>query len=360
MNKVHEVKKQHLEQLAQYRDSIIKKPPLRHLFLELTLRCNQFCIHCGSRCGEHECPPELTLDQYKKILDDIKHDMDISSFQLNITGGEPLLRRDFFEIMDYANKLGYRWGMTTNASLIDDDVAKRLHEVGMKTVSVSIDGLRDTHDELRGRKGAYDLAIRGINALAKVGKFQNIMVTTVVNHRNIGELPELFEIMKGLEIDSWRVINIEPMGRANDHPELELTPEEYRYLINYIREKRLEGYPLEYGCSHYLGLEYERTVRDWYFICTAGINVASIMANGNIVACLDIERRPELVQGHILRDNFKDVWENGFQVFRENLSDRNEECKNCEHCRFCNGGAHHSWDYDNDKPNLCFKGILFE
>lgn len=359
MNKVYEVKKQNLEKLAEYRDTLLKKPVLRHLFLELTLRCNQFCIHCGSRCGEHENPPELTLGQYKKILDDIKRDFDISKFQLNITGGEPMLRRDFFDIMEYANKLGYLWGMTSNASLITDETARRLYECGMKTISVSIDGLRDTHDSLRGKKGAYDSAMRGIEALCKVGKFQNVQVTTVINHSNICELDALFDIMTSIDIDSWRVINIEPMGRACDHPELVLTKEEYKYLFDYIRNKRLEGYPVEYGCSHYLGLEYERTVRDWYFICTAGIYTASIMANGNIVSCLDIERRPELVQGNILTDNFKDVWENRFEVFRQNLSDKNEKCRKCEHARYCNGGAHHSWDYDRDEPIVCFKDILF-
>ena len=353
------VKAGHLKQLAEYRESILKKPPLKHLFLELTLRCNQKCIHCGSRCGEHDNPPEISLEQYKRILDDVKRDFDISKLQLNITGGEPLLRRDFYEIMEYANNLGFIWGMTTNASLIDDKAAEKLYRCGMKTVSVSIDGLRETHDSLRGRVGAYDSAMRGIKALCGNGKFQSVQVTTVINHRNIGELDELFEIMKGIDIDSWRVINIEPMGRANDHPELTLTPEEYKYLFNYIREKRLEGYPLTYGCSHYLGLEYERTVRDWYFMCSAGVYTASIMANGNIVACLDIERRDDLVQGNIHRDNLRDVWENRFEVFRKDLSDRNAECRNCDHRRFCCGGAHHSWDYDNDKPNVCFKGILF-
>ena len=359
MNGIYTVKNKHLTQLAEYRDSIIKRPPLKHLFFELTLRCNLHCIHCGSRCGEYDNPPELSLSQYKRIMDDIKRDFDLSKLQLYITGGEPLLRRDFFDIMNYANKLGFRWGMTTNACLIDDNIAKKLYESGMKTVSVSIDGLEDTHDSLRGKKGAYASAMRGIEALCNVGKFQNVQVTTVINHGNIGELDRLFEIMCSLPVDSWRVVNIEPMGRANDHPELTLTPDEYKYLFNYIREKRLEGYPVEYGCGHYLGLEYERTVRDWYFLCNAGVYTASIMANGNIVACLDIERRDELVQGNILTDNLKEVWENKFEIFRQNLSDKNEKCRKCEHSRFCNGGAHHSWDYDKNEPIVCFKDILF-
>ena len=354
-----EVKIQHMRQLAEYRRSIIGEPPLRNLFLELTLRCNERCIHCGSRCGEHDSPPELSLEQYKTILSDIKRDFGTRQLELDITGGEPLLRRDFFDIMSYANSLGFRWGMTSNATLIDDNVAHRLHECGMKTISVSIDGLESTHDGLRGMKGAYSRAMNGINALIDHGGFQAIQATTVVNHRNFSELPELFDILKGMEIDSWRVINIEPIGRALDTPELMLTDDEYRRMFDFIRDKRMEGYPLTYGCSHFLGTGYERQVREFYFPCTAEIYTASIASNGDILACLDIERRPELVQGNILTDSLKDVWKREFRIFRSDLSDLNEKCSQCESCEFCHGGAHHSWDYDKNEQRVCFKDILF-
>ena len=311
-----DVKTEHMRRLAEYRRSIIGAPPLRNLFLELTLRCNERCIHCGSRCGEHDRVPELSLEQYKTILDDVKRDFGTKQVELDITGGEPLLRRDFFDIMGYANSLGFRWGMTSNATLINDDVAHRLHECGMKTISVSIDGLEATHDALRGWKGAYAGAMKGINALIRHGGFQAIQVTTVVNHRNYGELPALFDILKELDIDSWRVINIEPIGRARDTPELMLTDDEYRGMFDFA-------------------------------------------SNGDILACLDIERRPELVQGNILRDSLKDVWSREFQIFRSDLSDRSEKCRTCDNCEFCHGGAHHSWDYDRNEQRVCFKDILF-
>lgn len=358
MNK-YDTKTAHLKQLAEYRRSIIHNPPLRNLFLELTLRCNERCIHCGSRCGETAEAPELSPEQYKKILDDIKRDFDISKIKLDITGGEPLLRKDFFEIMDYANKLGYIWGMTSNGTLITDDVADRLHKCGMRTISVSIDGTEATHDRLRGRKGAYTSAMNGIDALIRSDKFEHVQITTVINHQNIKELPAMFEIMKSIDITSWRIVNIEPMGRAKDHPELVLTNDEYRYLLDFIKEKRMLGYPLTYGCSHFLGLEYERIVRDWYFLCNAGFYTASITSTGNIVACLDIEQRPELIQGNILKDNFKDVWQNRFKIFRTDLSNHNEKCMQCSECEFCHGGAYHSWDYDKCEPMVCFKDILF-
>ncbi len=354
-----QVKIIHMRQLAEYRRSIIGAPPLKNLFLEFTLRCNERCIHCGSRCGEHDRVNELSKEQYRKILDDVKRDFGVKQVELDITGGEPLLRRDFFDIMSYANSLGFRWGMTSNATLINDDIAHRLHECGMKTISVSIDGLESTHDSLRGVNGAFSGAMRGIDALIRHGGFQSIQVTTVVNHRNFSELDELFDILCKIDIDSWRVINIEPIGRALDSPDLMLTKDEYRQMFDFIREKRLQGYPLTYGCSHYLGTEYERQVRQWYFLCNAGIYTASIASNGDILACLDIERRPELVQGNILRDSLKEIWQNKFKIFRGDLSDLNEKCRACDSCEFCHGGAHHSWDYDLNEQRVCFKDILF-
>lgn len=358
MNSIN-VKKAHLKQLATYRKSIINNPPLRNLFLELTSRCNENCIHCGSRCSENTNPDELSLEQYKKILDDIKCDFDISKIKLDITGGEPLLRKDFFDIMDYANKLGYIWGMTSNGVLISDEVAHKLHKCGMRTIAVSIDGLEDTHDILRGRKGAFKSSMEGINALIRNGNFEHIQITTVVNHKNINQLPQMFEIFKNIDITSWRIINIEPMGRAKDHPELALTNDEYKYMFDFICEKRMQGYHLTYGCSHFLGLEYERVVRDWYFLCNAGLYTASITSTGDIVACLDIEKRPELVQGNILTDKFKDVWNSKFKIFRKDLSCSNEKCSTCPECEFCHGGAFHSWDFDKNEPLICFKDVLF-
>ena len=358
-----EVKTAHMKQLKDHREKLYREPDLRQLFLELTLRCNERCLHCGSWCSDPgktlPAGEELSVETYHRFLDKIRKDFDLRRMMLCITGGEPLLRKEFFEIMDYAGKLGFSWGMTTNGTLIDAETAARLKQAGMKTVSVSIDGLPETHDSFRQTPGAYERAMRGINALLSEGGFEAVQVTTVVHHKNIGELDRLYEIMCGLDIDSWRVINMEPMGRALCHPELMMTPEDYRRLFSFIREKRQEGMPVEYGCSHYLGTDYEHEVREWYFLCSAGIYVASVMANGDIAACLDIERRPELIQGNILRDDFTEVWKHGFQVFRKPLSDRNSTCRACPEKDFCAGDAHHSWNYDEDRPRLCFRDILF-
>ncbi|MBR6535905.1 MAG: radical SAM protein [Lachnospiraceae bacterium] len=358
MRLTNEQKVQHMTDLAAYKRRLWRQPQLRNLFLELTMDCNERCLHCGSRCGEVKSEL-LSVETYKTFLDKIKADFGTKGLQICVTGGEPLLRPEFFEIMGYAHKLGFHWGMTSNGTLIDTETAKKLQECGMGTISISIDGLPETHDWFRQTPGGYAAAMSGVEALISNGSFQHVQITTVVHKKNIGELDALYRIMENVDIDSWRVINLEPMGRAEDMPELLLFPQDYVTLFEFIKEKRRQGEPVQYGCSHYLGVEYEREVRDWYFLCNAGIYTAAIMANGDIGACLDIERRPELIYGNILKDDFTEVWKSGFGAYRRNLSEENETCRTCKDREFCGGGAFHSWDFDKNKQKMCFKGTLF-
>ena len=355
---IRAVKTGHMKQLAEYRRGLWKEPKLKFLFLELTLRCNEQCIHCGSRCGNFR-GGELTLSQYKDFLDKIKRDFGTHGIQLCITGGEPLLRKDFFDIMGYAHSLGFHWGMTSNGTLITEEVAARLAECGMGTVSISLDGMKKTHDEFRRTLGGWEAAMRGINALIGQNAFKEIQVTTVVHKNNIGELDELYDHLCGVDIDSWRLVTVEPIGRALD-AELALDPDDYRRVFEFIREKRRENMPVLYGCTHYLGADYEREVRDWYFLCNAGIYTAGIRTNGDIGACLDIEMRPELIEGNILKDDFTYIWKNGFKTYRSDIYKRSGKCSACNEREFCGGGSFHSWDFDRNEQRVCFKGILFE
>ena len=355
---IRQLKAQHMDQLNAYREQLFHAPQLRQLFFELTLRCNEQCFHCGSRCSGREIDG-LPVEKYQEILDEVKENFDISRMQLCVTGGEPLLYGDFFALMNYAHKLGYRWGMTSNGTLITREVAHHLREAGMGTISISIDGLEETHDRFRNRKGAWRKAMEGIQNLIDEGGFHAIQVTSVMNHENIYELEEMYEVFLDMDIDSWRVIGLEPIGRALEYPERMLTKEDQLRLFSFIKEKREDEMPVTYGCSHYLGLDWEREVRDWYFLCNAGIYVASIMANGDVGACLDIERREETIHGNVYEDRFTDIWNDRFQIFRSRLSRRNASCKMCPAEKWCSGGAFHSWDYDKNEQMICMKDILF-
>lgn len=354
-------KNKHMEQLAQYRESVIRpEHGLRTLFFELTCRCNEHCRHCGSNCGDYREENPLTTIEYKRLLEQIKEDFPIKDLKLCITGGEPLLREDFFEIMAYARKLGFGWGMTSNGTLITPEVAKKLKECGMRTISVSLDGLREEHEWFRQSPGSYDKTVAGIKNLLAVNGFDHVQITTVVTHRNYPMLDAMYEEFSKIGVRSWRVINIEPIGRAKEQPELLLTPEEYRGMFEFIAAHRFaEKMEVTYGCSHFLGTELEREVRPWYFLCNAGVYTGSIMYNGDVVACLDIERRPELVQGNIRKNRFKEIWDSKFEIYRNDYR-KQGPCADCPDYRFCAGDSFHTWNFDENRPNLCFKGILWE
>lgn len=358
MNK-NKMKLSHLDLQHDLRLKFFEKPILRQLFFELTLNCNEHCWHCGSRCGDvhsDEMPPQ----QWKEILDQLKEDYEGALPQINVTGGEPLLYSGFEEVMSYAHSLGFKWGMTSNAILITPEVARMLKRCGMNTISVSIDGLPETHDRIRGLKGAYKRAMEGIQNLIDLHCFDNIMVTTVVNHETIGELESLYKIMCGVDIDSWRVMGIEPIGRALEHPELLLTDDDHRTIMDFIRSKRADNDPVSYGCCHYLGLEYEREVRDWYFFCMAGVTVASITSTGDVYGCLDIDRtQPGIIQGNVHERRFSDIWKNEFKAFRYDKGIEDEKCANCADRKYCMGGAFHTWDYVSKTQRLCLKNALF-
>ena len=278
-----------MEQLAEYRINTLRKhPELHSLFIEMTAKCNEHCRHCGSNCGDYEEENPLSTQEIMDFLDQVKRDFDISKLRLCITGGEPLLRKDFFEIMNYAHKLGFSWGMTSNGTLINDEVAEKLRKAGMRTVSVSLDGLKEYHEWFRQSPGSYERTVKGIRALVENGGFAHVQITTVISHKNIGDLEAMYKEFSKIGVRSWRVINIEPIGRAKEQPELILSKAEYKRLFDFIREYRFKGkMEVSYGCSHFLGEEIEREVRKWYFLCNAGVYVASVME-----ATKDITARP--------------------------------------------------------------------
>lgn len=354
----NKTKQEHMHQLAEYRRSLWEHPKLRLLFIELTGACNEHCLHCGSHCGDFPVEDLLSTQEIKGFLDHIRENFPLDELQLCVTGGEPLLRKDFFEIMAYAKQLGFHWGMTSNGTLITREIATQLLETGMLTVSISVDGLKETHDWFRQSQGSYEKTMEGIRHLLEVGGFKHVQITTVVHHKNIHELEDLYREFLTLGIRSWRIVNIEPIGRALEQQDLMLSKHELKKMLKFINEKRFQNQmEVTYGCSHYLGVKLERELRKWYFLCNAGIYAASISYKGDIGACLDIPRLPELIQGNIRRDSFARVWKEEFKIYRENRPTC-QRCSQCKEYEFCNGDSFHTWDFQEGKPGLCLRELI--
>lgn len=348
--KIKQLKREQLEHVARHRDDLRSDPRLIWLFFEITSRCNLRCKHCGSSCSSKGAL--LTVEDVRRTLETVLSEDPM----ICLTGGEPMMHPDFFEIASCVHSMGFPWGMTTNATLIDEKAAIRLKRAGMGTVSVSLDGMEASHDALRQQNGAWRAAVEGLKALQKAG-FEP-QVTTVLHRENFGELEPLYLFLCSLGIKSWRPINVEPIGRACESSDMLLTSDQMARLLSFIREKRFDrccDMEVTFGCSHYLGVDTERMVRDHYFLCGAGILTASVRSNGDICACLDIVNKPELVQGNINTDNFLDVWKNKFEIFRRDRTSDCAECISCPERFICGGDSAHTWDYDNNKPLLCYR-----
>ena len=347
------VKSRDMDNLNHYRQQLTLNPRLTYLFVELTNSCNLRCLHCGSSCGERKgmfIDTALLLGSLKTVAEDFP----ARTIMICFTGGEPLLHPDFFQIVETVVKLGFSWGITTNATLVDDLSAAKMKAFGLQSITISIDGLEDTHDMLRQVSGSFRATISAVNILHKYGI--PIQVTSVIHSGNFDELKSMYLLMLSQNILSWRIINIEPIGRAEEHPDLLLDRSQFFKLLEFIRELRYapdNAMDVRFGCSHYLSFDFEREVRDNYFICGSGIYVGSILCNGDIFSCLDIPRRKDLIQGNIRSDRFSEVWFHKFKQFRENRALLSKKCVLCKERSFCNGDSTHTWNFDMNEPNFC-------
>lgn len=358
MADVYSIKQKNMFDLAEYQKALRKNPKLTYLFLELTDCCNLKCLHCGSGCTARN-QTYLSFELIKKVLNEVSARYDSSEIMICTTGGEPLLHPQLVDIISYAKSLGFRNGITTNGTLITEKIAKELVEAGLETVAISVDGLKDSHEKLRNVSGCFDKALEGIKNLRKYGLAPQAI--SVIHKNNISELEEMYEFFRKENFASWRLVNIEPIGRANENNNLLLDSENLKRLFSFIKEKRFDvknEMDVTFGCSHFVTFEFEHNIRDFYFQCGAGTKVASIMVNGDIASCLDIERREELVQGNVIKDNFVDVWEKKFNIFRTDRTAESKICASCENKDVCMGDSLHTWNFDEKKPNYCVKQLL--
>ena len=313
--------------------------PLQQLFWESILRCNVHCLHCGSDCSSSEVTPDMPAEDFLRVIDQsVTPHVDPHKVLIIISGGEPLMRKDLAEVGAALKQRGYPWGMVTNGLALTEKRFKELMASGLRSMAISFDGMKDNHNWMRQHPLAFDGATRAIK-LAAATPSLTWDVVTCVNQRSIKRLDEMQQYLWSIGVRNWRLITIDPMGRAADNPELLLTPEQHRYVLDYIREKRKQGLHISYSCEGFMP-DYEMEIRDHLFHCAAGVSVASILIDGSISACTSV--RGKYYQGNIYHDDFWEVWENGFKDYRNREWMRKlAPCNDCKLFRYCEGGGMH-------------------
>ncbi len=273
------------------------------------------------------------------VLQNIKnHIDDTTKITVVITGGEPLVRKDLEKCGIEIRKLGFKWGIVTNGFQYSPERHQTLMNAGMGSLTLSVDGFEDSHNWLRNNNKSFNKTISALDIITLEKKL-NYDIVTCVNQKNFEELHELKNYFLGKRVKAWRLFTISPIGRALDDPELLLRNEQLKELMDFIKVSRSENnMNIKFSCEGFTG-PYESEVRDNYYFCRAGINIASVLADGSIAACPNID--PAFSQGNIYRDDFMDIWENKYQLMRKRDWMKTGICTYCEAFKWCKGNGLH-------------------
>lgn len=209
-----------------------------------TRTCNLNCIHCYAGAEAKKYEGELTTEEAKKFIDDLA---DFKVPVLLFSGGEPLARPDLLELARYAKEKGIRPTLSTNGTLIDRVMAQEIKEIGVGYVGISLDGVGEKNDEFRGKKGAFEAALRGIENCLAVG--QRVGLRFTINRHNYGELEGIFRLIEEVGIPRVCFYHLVYSGRGSKMVEEDITHEETRAALDLIMEKTLD--------FHRRGLEKE-------------------------------------------------------------------------------------------------------
>lgn len=198
----------------------------------ITRTCNLKCIHCYSDSEEKAYEGELTLDEGKNLITDIK---EFGSPALLFSGGEPLVRKDIWELADHARNVGLRLTLSTNGVLIDETVAKRIKSLGFTYVGISLDGIGEINDHFRGKKGAFEKAMRGFKSCVAVD--QRVGLRLTLTRHNYENLHAIFDFIEREGIQRACFYHLVYSGRASSISGEDLTHEETRHAMDIILDR---------------------------------------------------------------------------------------------------------------------------
>ncbi len=336
------------------------KPP-RLIAWELTNACNLACIHCRASAIKDPTPDELSTAEAKHFVDELVEYKPI----IILTGGEPLLRPDVYDIAKYASGHGLRVVLATNGTLLTPDIAKKLKDVGIQRVSISIDGsTKETHDIFRGETGAFEAALFGIDILKNAGiSFQ---INTTITKRNLTEIPNIYELALELGASALHIFLLVPTGRGEEIESEEIPSEEYERVLNWFYDKsKTSRIQLKATCApHYFRIMRQRAKTEGIKItrethgleamtkgCLGGSGFCFVSSKGDVYPCGYLP----MLAGNIRQKPFKMIWEKS-KVFNDlrDMGKLKGKCGECEYRAVCGGCRARAYaltgDYLDEEP----------
>jgi len=364
-----------------------------------TYTCNLKCKHCYEDAGKHK--PELSTEEAFLVIDKLSKTASVGLPALSFSGGEPLMRKDFFEVATYAEKKIPYLSIATNGTFLTKDNAKQLKDLGIDYVEISLDGAtQKVHEGFRRVSGCFEKTMKGIQNSVDEGLA--VCVATTIQKENIGEVEKIIELAEKLGI-RFMHFNYIPTGRAKAFVELDLTPKErlsileligrrivdlsiqakeeeektgkstiivdryfstcpqYASVVKKIAKEKKQNFTVS---AHYAALRGVENIANFLGGCGAARLYMCLEPNGDMKPCVFFPTNRDTVRGNILRDDFESIWDHDEMFWklrtRENLKSydvggRLVGCGNCEDKYICGGCRARSYSYFNgdlDGPDI--------
>jgi len=313
----------------------------------VTQQCNLNCVHCYSRSKNIQYTGELTTAEGKALIKDIA---EFKSPVILFSGGEPLMRPDIFELIDYAKNMGLRAVLSTNGTLITKEVATRLFQLGLSYVGVSLDGIGATNDKFRGMNGAFDAALEGIRNCKEAGIKVGLRFT--INKKNVSDIPGIFKLLEEEDIPRICFYHLVYSGRGSKMIDDDLSPEHARKTVDRIIDhtKKLHDKGLKKevltvdnhadGVYLYLRLLKENPERAGEVLKLLQMNGGN--SSGHGIACIGWDGSVHADQfwrhysfGNIKERPFSEIWTDLSNPLMAMLKDKKKYVKGrCGKCKF--------------------------
>jgi len=339
---------------------------------EITRRCNLRCVHCRSSSEtEVKAHPDFPTDEAFRVIDDINS---YAKPVIVLSGGEPLMRTDVFQIAQYGTDKGLRMCLATNGTLVDDEVCRKIKDSGIRIVSLSLDGSEEkVHDDFRGQQNAFAGTIRAAELFRNHGI--EFIINSSFTKRNQEEIPKVYALAKKLGATAWYMFMIVPTGRGEEIMNELISKEDYEEILNwhYQMEKDEKDILVRPTCApHYYrivlqkskeeGSKFERRTLKFSTGgskgCIAGQVIALIDVDGNVLPCSYFPKPA----GNIRTQSFQDIWENS-SLFKElrDFKKYKGKCGSCEYVTVCGGCRARAYavngDYLEEEPFCGYKPV---
>lgn len=323
---------------------------------EITRNCNLACIHCRASATNGPYEGELDTSTALRLLDEIA---EVGSPIIILTGGEPLLRKDIFEIARHGTQSGLRMVMAPNGTLITEAIAEKMKESGIQRISISIDGAtKESHDAFRGVAGALEGALRGIDLAKQAGiEFQ---INTTITHANLDQITQIQDLAVELGAVAHHIFLLVPTGRGKYILDQEIDAEEYERTLDWFYDRHGHtSMQLKATCApHYYRILRQRAKQEGKQVtfkthgldavtrgCLAGTGFCFISHRGTVQPCGFLS----LECGDITRSSFADVWKHSevFTTLRD-FGKLKGKCGDCEYKRVCGGCRARAYEATGD------------